>query len=421
MSPLLALGLLVAGFCPAVLCHPGGTLDQHNLTSEDQDNGTHVNNLRLASSNIDFAFSLYKQLALETPGKNIIFSPLSISTALAFLSLGAHSTTLVEILEGLKFNLTETSETEIHQGFQHLLRTLNAQSDQLQLSTGNALFVAEQLKLLEKFVEDAKGLYASETFATNFEDSAAAKQFINDYVKKETQGKIVDLIKDLDPQTVMVLVNYIFFKAKWKTPFDPHDTSQKRFYLNKKSWVMVPMMSVQDLSMPYLRDEGLSCTVVELEYTANASALFVLPDAGKMQQVEAALLPETLQRWRDSLQMRWIDEFYLPKFSISSDYNLEGILPQMGISEVFTTQADLSGVTGDRNLMLSQVVHKALLDVAEVGTEAAAATGVKLIPMSAKVGPKTTVNFNRTFLVILIPTDSLNILFLGKVANPKQT
>ncbi|XP_032128902.1 alpha-1-antichymotrypsin-like [Sapajus apella] len=303
MLSLLALGLLVAGFCPAVLCHPKSTLDKKNPNQEDQDQGTHVD-FRLASNNMDFAFSLYKQLTRKAPGKNVIFSPLSISTALAFLSLGARNSTLMELLKGLKFSLTETSEAEIHQSFQHLRSTLDQSSDELQLRMGNAMFVKEQLHLLDRFTEDAKSLYGAEAFATDFQDSEAAKKLINDYVQKGTRGKIRDLIKNLDQQTMMVLVNYIFFKAKWKTPFDPRDTFESRFYFSKRRWVKVLMMSLEDLAAPYLRDEELSCTVLELRYEGNASALFILPDRDKMEEVEAMLLPETLKRWRDSLETR---------------------------------------------------------------------------------------------------------------------
>ncbi|MDL1381406.1 serpin family protein, partial [Yersinia pestis] len=339
----------------------------------------------------------------------------------AFLALGARNTTLTEILQGLKFNLTEMTEVEIHQGFQHLLHTLSRPSDQLQLSVGNAMFVNDNLELLTKFTNDAQGLYEAQSFITNFQNPEAAEKHINDYVKEKTQGKIVDLMKGLNAQTMMVLVNYIFFKAKWMTPFDPDDTFESRFYLSRRKWTKVPMMSAEDRKMPYFRDEELSCTVVELKYTGNASALFVLPDSGKMEEVEAMLLPETLKKWRDSLQSRWIDELYLPKFHISSDFSLESILPHLGIREVFSRQADLSGVTGHRNLVVSKVVHKALLNVAEVGTEAAAATGMKMVLTSAKLGPKTIVNFNRAFLMVIIHEDNNAILFLSKVANPKQT
>lgn len=420
MPPLLVLGFVVAALCATAHSLPGSTLHQENVTQEDQLNRTAVDNLRLASSNTDFAFSLYKQLASRNPNKNVVFSPLSISMALAFLSLGARGTTLTEILEGLKFNLTETPETEIHQGFQHILRSLSQPSSLLKLSVGSAMFVSEQLELLDKFREDAKALYASEAFTTNFRDSTAAEKLINDYVKEKTQGNIADLVTGLDPNTAMILVNYIFFKAKWKTPFDPDDTFESRFYLSKRKSVTVPMMSIEDQLMPYFRDEELSCTVVELKYIGNDSALFILPDKGKMEALEAMLLPETLKRWRDSLQMRWINELYLPKFSISSNYNLEHILPQLGMSQVFTKQADLSGVTGAKNLAVTQVVHKALMEVAEKGTEAAAATGVKMVFLSGKVGPMTIVNFNRPFLLSILSKNTQSIMFFAKVANPKQ-
>ena len=204
MSRLLALGLLVAGIC-SVHCL------QENVVVKDLHRRVDVRTL--ASSNTDFAFSLYKQLALKNPNKNVIFSPLSISIALAFLSLGARGPTLTEILEGLKFNLTETPEREIHQGFQHLLQMLSRPSNELQLSVGNTMFVQEELKLLDKFREDALALYASEAFSTNFKDPEAAKSLINDYVKNKTQGKIEELFKYLSPRTELVLVNYIYFKG----------------------------------------------------------------------------------------------------------------------------------------------------------------------------------------------------------------
>lgn len=420
MSPFLALGLLVAGFCSAVLCQPSGTPNPDPQTQEAQEDATPRDDLRLASSNADFTFSLYKHLASKNPRKNVVFSPLSVSTALGFLSLGAHNTTLEEILSGLKFNLTEISEAEIHQAFQRLLHTFSQPRDQLQLSMGNAMFIKDNLELLTKFTDDAQGLYEAQVFTTDFHDPRAAEKSINDYVKEKTQGKIVDLIKGLDSKTIMVLVNYIFFKAKWMTPFDPHDTFESRFYLSRKKWTKVPMMSLEDVITPYFRDEALSCTVVELKYTGNASALFILPDLGKMEEVEAVLVPETLKKWKDSLQMQKIDELYLPKFGISSDFYLEDILPWLGIRKVFSRQADLSGITGNKNLMVSQVIHKARLDVNEVGTEAAAATGIKIVPLSAKLGPQTIVNFDRPFLVTIIDTSHDINVFLGKIVNPKQ-
>ncbi|XP_037359869.1 alpha-1-antichymotrypsin-like [Talpa occidentalis] len=419
MSPLLAL-LLVAGLCAPVRGQSEDIPEQENVAQEGQLTGAPRDTLRLASSNTKFAFGLYKQLAAKNRNRNVAFSPLSISMALAFLSLGARSATWTEILKGLKFNLTEIPESEIHQGFQHLLSTLSRPNDQLQLSLGNAMFIDESLRLLEKFKAEAQALYAAEAFSTSFMDTAAAEKLINSYVEKKTQGKIVDLIKGLEQPTAMVLVNYIFFKAKWKKPFDPRDTFKTKFYVSKSRPVTVSMMSMEELTAPNFRDKALGCTVLELQYTSNDSALLILPDTGKMRQVEARLSPETLRRWRASLQMSLIDELYLPKFSISSNYQLENILPRLGIRKVFTHQADFSGVTGRKNLKVSQMVHQTELDVAEVGTEAAAATGVKMIPLSGKWGPMKIMNFNRPFLLCIVSKKTESILFLAKVANPNQ-
>lgn len=167
-----------------------------------------------------FAFSLYRQLARESNTTNIFFSPVSIATAFAMLSLGTKGDTNTQILEGLGFNLTERAEADIHKGFQKLLHTLNQPASQLQLTTGNGLFVNQSVKLVGKFLQDVKDMYHSEAFSVNFLDTEKAKKQINDYVAKGTQGKIVDLVEALNRDTVFTLVNYIFFKGE-AAPRDP--------------------------------------------------------------------------------------------------------------------------------------------------------------------------------------------------------
>ncbi|XP_048217978.1 serine protease inhibitor A3N-like [Perognathus longimembris pacificus] len=231
---------------------------------------------------------------------------------------------------------------------------------------------------------------------------------------------MVELINNLDKDTDMIPVNYIFLKAEWETPFDSNDTIKSKFYLSEGQSVQVPTMKVEDLTVPYLRDKSLSCTVVELKYLGNISALLILPDKGKMQKVEANLLPETLARWRNNLKPRLINELYLPKFSISGSYELQSILPQMGIREAFSTQGDLSGITTRHQLKVTQVVHRALLDVAEKGTEATAATRMKIMTVSGRLKP-TILQYDRPFLMNIYDINSDTILFLAKVANPSQS
>ncbi|XP_041489242.1 serine protease inhibitor A3F-like [Microtus oregoni] len=408
----------MAGISTDVLSRPDDILGRAAAGQEIQNKRTPVDNLSLTSSNNDFSFSLYKELALKNPGENIVFSPLSISAALAVLSLGASNSTLQEILEGLKFNLTETPEADIHRGFGQLLLMLSQPGDQVQINTGSAMFVEKRLQILAEFKEKTRALYQAEASSADFQQPHKAKKLINDYVSKQTQGKIKELISGLNENTVMVLVNYIYFKGKWKFPFDPRDTFESEFHLDKDRSVKVPMMKIEHLTTPYFRDKELSCTVVELKYTGNASALFILPDKGRMQQVEASLQPETLRKWKDSLMPRKIDKLYIPKFSISTDYSLEKILPQLGIRKVFSTQADLSGITGCKNLGVSQVVHKAVLDVDEKGTKAAAATGVNVEFRRGIINP-LILSLDRPFLMIILDTITQVALFLAKVMNPK--
>lgn len=175
--------------------------------------------LKLVPNNADFAFQFFRELTQETTNKNIFFSPVSISSAFAMLALGARSATQSQILEGLAFNLTEIQEKEIHEGFQNLIHMLNHPEGGVQLNMGNAIFVTEKLKLLEKFLDDTKVLYQMEAFTTDFNKPTEAEKQINDYIERKTHGKITNVVKDLDPQTVMLLASFVFFKGEFPLGF----------------------------------------------------------------------------------------------------------------------------------------------------------------------------------------------------------
>ncbi|KAL2789532.1 plasma serine protease inhibitor preproprotein [Daubentonia madagascariensis] len=368
----------------------------------------------VASSSRDFTFNLYRALASAAPGQNIFFSPLSISTSLAMLSLGARSSTKTQILEGLGLGHREDLEEQLHRGFQRLLQELNQPREGFQLSLGTALFTHPVVHIQDAFLSAAKTLYLADIFPTNFVDSAGAQKQINDYVAKQTKGKIVDLIKDLDSTEIMVMVNYIFFKAKWETSFSHKSTREQDFHVTPETVVRVPMMNGED-QYYYLLDRNLSCRVVGVPYQGNATALFILPSEGKMQQVENGLSEKTLRKWFKMLIKREL-ELYLPKFSIEGSYQLEKVLPTLGISEVFTSLADLSGISNYSNIQVSEMVHKAMVEVDESGTKAAAASGAVFTFRSARLSSQRIV-FNRPFLILIIENGK-NLIFLGKVTHP---
>ncbi|KFW76007.1 hypothetical protein N305_01292, partial [Manacus vitellinus] len=367
---------------------------------------------RIVPSNTDFAFRFYRQATTQEPGKNIFFSPVSISAAFALLALGSRATSQAQVLEGLAFNLTNTREEEIHDGFRHLLLLLTRPGNQVQLSMGNTLFMDNHLKPLKTFLKDIKKLYRGNVVSSNFQNSTEAKKEINDYVKNETHGNIKQILKELDPNTLMVIVNYIYFKAYWENPFSIRGTHKDYFHVNAKTSVEVKMMTRDGFYKAY-SDRKLSCKVVQIPYKGDVAALFILPNEGKMKQLERGLTKDTVSKWEKSLQRRRI-EVHIPKLSVLGTYDLKKILMNLGVTDVFSDQADLSGITGNLDVKVSKAAHKALLKIHENGTEAAAVTGIDFLPHSLP----PIVKFDRPFLLLIVDQYTQSILFMGKIVNP---
>ncbi|XP_045143763.1 kallistatin isoform X2 [Echinops telfairi] len=402
--------------------HPesSGTNSSHEKVPGTGDGSTHPS---IVASNTGFALRFYQLMAAEFPGKNIFFSPLSISTSLVMLALGAQAQTQRQIFQGLGLNLTEMPEAEIHSSFQHLMNTVNLAKEKMEAHVGNALFLQERMSLLPKFQNDTRAFYQAQLFLTNFQDSVGATQLINEHVKKETRGMISDLVSELSTDTVMVLVNFIYFKALWEKPFPAYRTRPQDFYVDEQTTVTVPMMVQSEHHHWYLHDRHLPCSVLRMDYEGDASAFFILPDFGAMQLVEEALTPELLARWNNLLSKRGYFykkvELRLPKFSISGSYELDQLLPKLGFTDLFSERANFSGITNMLNLKMSKSFHKATLDVDEVGTKAAAGSAGSFALKSAPMKP-LVLSFNRPFLLVVFLDTTQDILFWGRVANPTE-
>ncbi|XP_003787059.1 corticosteroid-binding globulin isoform X1 [Otolemur garnettii] len=369
----------------------------------------------LAPANVDFAFSLYKHLVALTPDKNIFISPVSISMALAMLSLGTWGHTRTQLLQGLGFNLTEMAEAEIHQSFQHLHHLLEESATSLEMTMGNALFFDHSLELLETFLTDMRHFYDSEALATDFQEWDRASRQINEYVQNKTQGKIVNLFSELNSPANLILINYIFFKGTWTQPFDPNSTREENFYVNETTVMKVPMM-FQSRPLRYLRDSELPCQLLQLNYVGNGTIFFILPDQGKMDTVINALSRDTIQRWSNSLNISRVN-LYIPKVSISGAYDLRHVLAELGIGDLFTSNADFSGIIQEGQLRLSKVVHKAVLQLDEEGVQASASRVVTPYLTSSQ-SFTINVSFNRPFLILVFDHFTWSSLFLGKFVKP---
>uniref|UniRef100_A0A803JPS5 Serine (or cysteine) proteinase inhibitor, clade A, member 3K n=1 Tax=Xenopus tropicalis TaxID=8364 RepID=A0A803JPS5_XENTR len=371
----------------------------------------------LSEENYDFTFNLFNELSAEckrSPKQNIFFSPISISAAFYMLALGAKSKTHQQILQGLGFNKKKLNESQVHEAFKGLIEDLNNPMKDHQFTIGNALFVEQTVNILRGFEENVKHYYQAAIFPINFRDPDNAKKQLNNYVKDKTHGAIQEMVRDLDANTEMVLVNYVLFKGEWESPFSPDFTRLSVFSIDNRTKVEVKMMSRMGRFDIFL-DNELPCTVLKLPYIDDALMLLIMPELGKIQEVEAALSKDTILRWRNSTSKKFL-RLYMPKFSISSSLKLKEILSDVGMSNIFSDQADFSGIVEDGKLTLSKVIHKAVLDVDEKGTEAAAVTAVNVIRYSLLKSQKV----DRPFLVVICSKQTDTILFMGRIVNPTE-
>ncbi|OCT68274.1 serine protease inhibitor A6 [Xenopus laevis] len=372
----------------------------------------------LLQSNMNFAVNIYKQVASsaltekKSQPKNIFFSPVSIATSLAMLALGAKAETRNQILNSLAPKETRIQEDKIHNAFRHFLQVLNKPKKDLKITIGNAAFVEDELNILKSFANEAESYYQADVFPTNFKNPKEAERQINNYVKNKTNGKIKELVRGPSTETNLLLVNYILFKGEWEYPFSPDFTRLSMFSIDNNTKVEVKMMSRMGRYDIYL-DNEVPCTVLKLPYTDDALMLLIMPKLGQVEDVEAALSKDTILRWRNSTSKKFL-RLYMPKFSISSSLKLKEIFSDMGMNNMFSDQADFSGIVEDGKLKLSKVIHKAVLDVDEKGTEAAAVTAVNVIRYSLLKSQKV----DRPFLVVICSKETDTILFIGRIVNP---
>lgn len=379
----------------------------HHQEGHDQDTVSHssIESLVTAANN-NFTFHLYRKLAAraDSAGKNVFFSPASVSLALAALSTGTRGETQRQLFSGLGFN--SHTQAAVDQAFQRLLAQKSAE-----VSQGTAVFVDNKFKARPEFLEGLNQYYSAHGFNVSFTKTKESEDFINEYVANKTNGKIDKLVENLDPRTVMYLISYIYFKGKWETPFDPELTRVDKFNVAENKKVDVQMMYREQRFNVY-RDLEINASVLHLPFNSSHAMLLMLPD--DMNTLEDAISPERVTKWLKWMKARTY-EVYIPKFSIKTSYSLKEVLEEMGMTDMFGDRANLTGIS-EAILAVSEVVHQATLDVDEAGATAAAATGVGIMLMSLRHTP--VLKFNRPFMTIITERATNNILFLGKIIDP---
>ncbi len=366
----------------------------------------------VVGGNNAFALDLYARLRGEEG--NLFFSPYSISTALAMTCAGARGETAAQMQKALRFSLPED---RLHPAFAALARGLKPRGCELNIA--NRLWGQAGYAFLDPFLKVTEDCYGAKLEQLKFAGGTeAARQRINAWVERKTKERIIELIKPgiLDALTRLVLTNAIYFKGDWARQFKKDATRGAPFTLRDGGKVRVPMM-YQKAEFAYARHGGLH--VLDLPYAGEELSMFVLlPDeVDGLPGLARSLSLDKLKRWLRSVHEEKV-QVYLPKFKMTSEFQLNRVLASMGMPFAFdAVRADFSGMDGTRSLFISKVIHKAFVEVNEEGTEAAAATAVVMRLRGAPM-PAPVFRADHPFLFLIRDNRSGSILFFGRVVNP---
>lgn len=369
-----------------------------------------------------FGFNLFRQMNYNLKdNSNIFYSPYSVFTALAMTYEGARNDTLKQMREVLKI---EQGNASFHQYMKVLYEYLN-QNGKYNISTANALWIKENLHLLEEYTNIIKTFYYGELSHIDFSDTNEASNIINLWINSNTNGLIKDLIKreDIDPIfTALILTNAIYFKGMWEVQFDPNNTTEKDFKVINESKIRAPTMQLINTDNLFNYTENDDLQILELPYSGNdISMVILLPKKDiDLSHIISLIDNDKLKNWIKSMSKESVD-IYLPKFKIETPtFELKDYLISLGMNNPFTNLADFSGITGSNDLYIEKILHKAFIEVNEEGTEAAAATVVEMRLTVDHGGEESIITFNvdHPFLFLIQQKDTGTVLFMGKVINP---
>ena len=376
-----------------------------------------------ARGNNAFAIELYGQLRNQTG--NLFFSPESISTALAMTYAGARADTAAEMAKTLHFTMPAG---HLHPAMGALLRDRNAAHDGYQLKEADALWVQTGYSLLPEFIKLNKDNYEADLNHVDFISATeASRQTINIWVEQRTENKIRELLQpgSLDRYTRLVLTNAIYFKGDWEERFKKEDTKDEDFRLFAARAIKTPLMHMTR-GLNYF--DGVSFQALEIPYKKKELSMIVLlPKAMEgLSAFEQSLTPANMQQLLGQLWPAPTVIVTMPKFKMEAQFRLKDTLMAMGMKEAFDMKmADFSGVASretmqrDGNLSISAVIHKAYVDVNEEGTEAAAATAVR-VAVAAGPTPPIIFRADHPFMFLIRDNRSGSILFIGRVTNPSS-
>ena len=356
-----------------------------------------------------FAFGLFQDI-VSNDGSDIVFlSPLSASLALSMTANGASETTRQEMLSVLGF---DCSIKEVNEYNRSVMDLFASEPDGVELNAANSIWVSDAFPLKGRFCRTVRKNYDAMVTNLDFSDPASPS-VINRWCADNTAGRIDKMIEAIDPATQLYLLNALYFKGLWTTPFDASLTREDIFHGDSND-SQVKFMHNKAYFPYYMGPEG---SMVELPYGDDMNFVMdviIPPDGLSADEFVSGLDSESLSRLSSGLQTDEI-RLMLPSFKAEYDVSLNAALQRLGMKEAFTSSADFSDMSKEP-LMISEVRQKTFIEVNEEGSEAAAITSVSM--MRASLGPEPVrFTVDRPFVFLIRERTSGTVLFMGLVRN----
>ena len=363
----------------------------------------------------DFVFAFYSEIAKDSPESNLFLSPFGISTAFSMAYEGSAGNTASEIQQVFGFISDDQKRRE---SISDTLAKLDSKNDMYKLQIANALWVNEDSTIKQDYLDTATTYYDSTVDNVDFVTDDGVNK-INRWTSEKTQGKIKDVLApdSTDELTRMVITNAIYFKGKWGQQFNPGNTSDKLFWLDKDKSVTVSMMKSPADMFNYYETKDLQA--IQMYYVGGDISMIVLlpKDKNGLDSLEDSLNMQKLDSIRDMMTREPLT-IQMPKFEFETEYNLVDSLYNLGIHDAFDENiADFQGMT-DEQVYLEQAIHKAFVNVNEEGTEAAAITALVVRATSGPPEPRHEFIADHPFVFIIQEDNTGEILFIGRLANP---
>jgi serpin B len=380
-----------------------------SITNKTQ---TQSKDVDLTKANSKFAFEMFKALNDDEKEKNLFYSPISVSIALSMLYQGADNDTKKGIEETLNYNGID--KEVLNKDYKELISKLENVDENVKLNIANSIWAREGFKVKDPFIETNKDVFGAEVRNLDFGQAEAAN-IINEWISEKTNKMIEKMIEPpISDAVIMYLINAIYFYGNWTTSFDPERTYQTNFTTADEKQKQVDMMRKKDTT---LFGRGDDYVAVSLPYGEEKVSMYcVMPNKDvHIDNFIENLNEEKFAEIKDSLKKRGDFSVNIPKFKMEyGKKSLKNILKNMGMKDSFEAgKADFSGIS-DEDIFVSDVLHKAVIDVNEEGTEAAAVTVVVMERTSVK---RDYFLADRPFLFFIVDDTTDSILFMGKAAD----